>query len=133
MRGGQELALGRGKDMQYAIQFDGHGTFTPNGKVEMTAEQLKARNAELTAAELAHWATAPDRWQVYIVEKKDECIATTFTGEQLSAGPVPRRTFRNNFGGRTTSIRFKATNGATYYGRYGADWSLCRVRKAKSA
>lgn len=57
----------------------------------------------------------------------------TWLGTQL--GTVTRAsTYMNNLGARITAIRFKGTNGAEYYGRYGADWSqLCRVRKVKGA
>jgi hypothetical protein len=43
---GQDVCLG------YLFDFSGHGHFSPDGKVEITAEDAKAHNAALDAAEL---------------------------------------------------------------------------------
>lgn len=131
---------------EYAIQFEGRA-YTPNGQVEMTAEQVARHNADLEAAELAAWAQAPDRFAVYIVKQTDPTtralnsaewkpeswyVAQTWTGQRLSVGRVQVSKFQTNISRNMHAIRFRGTNGATYFGRYGADWSqLCRVRKAK--
>lgn len=131
--------------MNYAIEHQGK-VYVPNGKAELAPDQVAAHNAAFASAELAEWAKAPDRWAVYIVKKTDPAyrespcsdkpmtwhMAETFTGERLSEGRVAISRFRTNISRNMVSVRFKGTNGATYYGRYGADWSqLCRVRKAK--
>ena len=131
--------------MSYAIKHEGK-VFTPDGKTDIKPDQVDAHNAELTAQELAVWATAPDRFAVYIVKKTDPTMkamganagpetwhmAETFTGARLSKGRVSISRFRTNMSRNMVAVRFEGTNGATYYGRYGADWSqLCRVRKAK--
>ena len=131
--------------MAYAFKHEGK-VFTPAGKTDIQADQVEAHNAELTAQELTHWATAPDRFAVYIVKKTDPntramgigngpetwFMAETWTGERLSKGRVEVSSFRTNLSRNMVAVRFVGTNGATYYGRYGADWSqLCRVRKAK--
>jgi hypothetical protein len=42
------------------------------------------------------------------------------------------RTYTDGLGHRMHAIRFRGTNGESYYGRYGCDWSqLVRVRKFK--
>ena len=112
----------------YVIEFQGK-QFAPGGKCDVP--NVQDHNAAQTAAELAEWAKCPDRWQVYVTEGKRE--VTTWTGETL--GIIIKRTqFRTNISRNVVAIRFRGTNGATYYGRYGADWSqLCRVRKAKSS
>jgi hypothetical protein len=114
--------------MDYAIELQGK-VYTPDGKVELTPEQVAQHNAALASAELAEWAKAPDRWQVYVTKGKRE--VTTWTGEVLGT-IIERTAFRTNLSRNIVAIRFRGTNGAVYYGRYGADWSmLCRVRKAK--
>lgn len=112
--------------MSYAIYCVGH-TFTPDGKVNMSEAETVDHNKAVEARELAHWATKPDRWQVYV---KGETV-TTWLGTKL--GTVYRgHSFRTNLSRNMRAITFVGTNGAHYYGRYGADWSqLCRVKKLK--
>lgn len=113
--------------MPHAFTHNGQ-VYTPDGKADMTPDQAAAFNADLERAELATWATCPDRWQVYVTDGN----ASTWQGTLLSAGRVEQHAFRTNISRNMVAIRFKGTNGATYYGRYGADWSqLCRVRKVK--
>lgn len=135
----------------YAITFDGHGTFTPEGSTAGIAD-VAAHNAEVEREELAAWAERPERWQVYVHGsdgRSPDTLATwpamkvlrcpVLVGDKVTTwlgtplGTITyASTYRNNFGSRTTAIRFRGTNGAEYYGRYGADWSqLCRVRKVK--
>lgn len=129
--------------MPYAFKHEDKA-YTPNGRIDPAT--VDSHNAALEAAELAHWATAPDRFAVYIVKKTDSNframgigngpetwhMAETWTGKRLSDGRVSISRFRTNISRNMVAVRFKGTNGATYYGRYGADWSqLCRVRKAK--
>lgn len=112
---------------------------TPEGRVTPGEPVLsaEAHNKEVEARELAEWAKQPDCWHVYVHEPHGTGpdasvrIVTTWMGTTL--GTITRaHTFRHNFGGRMTTIRFKGTNGATYAGRFGPDWSqLCRVRKVK--
>lgn len=121
----------------YAFDFGGHGVFTPEGRADdIQPSEVERHNQQLERQELSQWATQPERWQVYVSEEFNQAgfrIVTTWLGTVL--GMITRMTtYRNNFGSRIVAITFKATNGATYYGRYGADWSqLCRVRKAKSS
>lgn len=112
----------------YAIKFGDKGTFTPDGKDDSIAD-TDAHNAAVEANELAIWATAPDRWQVYVIAPD----ATTWLGVKLNEGRVETSKVRHNMSRNMVAIRFKGTNGATYYGRYGSDRTqLCNIRKAKS-
>lgn len=124
----KEESKQRGNEMTgYIIEHEGK-QFSPDGKCAVP--NVSEHNAAFASAELAEWAKCPDRWQVYVTEGRRE--VTNWTGEVL--GTIIERTrFRTNMSRNVVAIRFKGTNGATYYGRYGADWSqLCRVRKAKA-
>ena len=121
--------------MEYVFTSKEHGTFLPSGKVEMTPAEVEAHNAKLEAAELAEWSKAPECWVVYV---GDGANVTSWRGVVLGTiisrhnykMPAPRWNFEGPI--RMQAIRFKGTNGATYYGRYGvANSQLCRVRKAK--
>lgn len=114
----------------YIIEHEGK-QYSPDGRCEVSDAQK--HNTELTQGLLAAWAKCPDRWAVYIFKGHDGALAaTTWTGELLSVGRIEQRSFQTNMSRNMVAIRFRGTNGATYYGRYGADWSqLCRVRKAK--
>jgi hypothetical protein len=70
---------------------------------------------------------------VYISSKEDgKLYATNWLGRVLSCGPVSYHSFKTNLSRNIVAVRFRGTNGANYYGRYGADWAqLCRIRKAK--
>lgn len=112
--------------MDYAFVHQGKA-FTPN-QSQVPADQANEHNARLEAIELAAWAAQPDSWQVYVTDKSE---VTTWTGKVLGT-ILERNTYRGNIARNMTSIRFRGTNGAVYYGRYGSDWSqLCRVRKVK--
>lgn len=105
----------------------GHGTFTPDGRVEMTPEQLAQHNAALEAAELAEWRAAPDRFAAYITSKG----VTTWRGVVIGT-IVSRSRYRNNLGATIECVTVRGNNGATYHGRYGCDWSqLVRLRKTR--
>ena len=113
--------------MDYAIAFQGK-VFTPDGKSEMPSRLVPSHNADLERRELAAWSEAPDAWTVYVTDGRD---VTNWTGKVLGT-IIERNTFRGNIARNMTAIRFRGTNGAVYYGRFGSDWSqLCRVRKAK--
>ena len=114
----------------YVFDFQGK-LFEPDGRVMdiHTPEQVQAHNASIEAAQLAQWAKQPEHFAVYI--GKDDFV-TTWLGTKLGR-ILHRSTFRGNIAHKITCVRFRGTNGAEYYGRYGSDWSqLCRVRKVKS-
>lgn len=129
--------------MAYVFDFAGHGQFVPAGKVNVA--DTTAHNAAVEAQELAIWEGKPDRHYVYVgkvplaadgrvgaMNESDSLYpVTTWLGTKLGA-IYWARTTRNNFGARITSIRFRGTNGESYYGRFGSDNSqLCRVRRFK--
>ena len=117
--------------------FSHQGThYTPNGIVQGVAD-VTEHNAQLTRAELAAWATQPARHGGYVTFARhgqpftgQRVTVATWTGEPLGAGCVTG-VFRNNLtGSRTVSLRIRGTNGATYTGRFGDEWSeFCRLRK----
>ena len=122
--------------MNYIVSLQGQ-TFTPDGIVQ-GVEDAAAHNAELTRLELAAWALRPDRYCGYVQEETatprpivgQRLRLTTWMGDLLGHGTVTG-VFRNNLtGSRTVSIRVRGTNGATYIGRFGDEWSqLCRIRR----
>lgn len=110
----------------YAFNFDGHGVFTPDGKTNLTPAQAEAHNAKLVEGELSLWATKPDTFAAYVVGKEIQL----WSGQKI--GDIARLvTFRTNISRNMVAITMRGTNGATYHGRYGADWSqLIRLRKS---
>lgn len=109
----------------YIIEHKGR-QFDPDGKASV--ESAAEHNAKLTAAELAHWATKPDRMLVYHVGAEIQ----TFTGAVLGRVTDERKLRNNLTGTPMLSLRIRGTNGAIYYGRYGSDWSQAvRIRKVK--
>lgn len=129
--------------MDYGFEHDGK-VFTPNGTSVKPAENAQ-RNSAIRDAELKRWAAKPDRWAVYIVanpEWKDNqqgfngafyptrYIATNWQGDVL-AYRVSVKTFVSNFGHRMRAVRFRATNGAAYYGKLGEHTELCRIKRVK--
>lgn len=101
--------------------------FSPDGAVQL--EDVDAHNRALDASTLEYWAECPPVMPAYVGDGK----VTTWLGVTL--GTIVRSsTYRSNLGGRMRAITVKGTNGATYHGRYGSDWSqLVRLRKAVSA
>ncbi len=106
----------------------------------MDTQTIDARNRATSAAELIAFAAAPQAYAGYVTF--DQSVSsrpyqgqavrlTTWMGDLLGTGIVSG-VFRNNLtGSRTVAIRIRATNGHTYTGRFGDEWSqLCRVRRA---
>lgn len=138
--------------MSHLFTFDGHGTYSPDGKVDATQAEANRMNAETTAAELAHWNTKPDvfapayyrfptdtakqpreyRHSFYVLlGALGSDIVTTWTGAKLGS-ILSARVYQHNFGARMVSMRVRGTNGATYFGRASWDNGECiRLRKVK--
>lgn len=136
--------------MDYGIAHAGQ-VVTPNGTA-VDIGQNDARNAALTARDLAYWQTAPARMVAYYalaegvtpgwaglgMRRESRTIGgdaanqvTTWTGQRL--GQIVAVTFyRHNFGGRFVSLRVRGTNGAEYYGRASYGWgNVITLRKVK--
>jgi hypothetical protein len=97
-----------------------------NGELSTSQER------RLPEAELAYWQTQPARMVAY--QSNNAGQLTTWLGTPI--GRVIRSsTFRNRLtGSRMTALRVRGSNGATYFGRYGSDWSQAVIlRKSKSA
>lgn len=113
--------------MGYIFNSKEHGAFSPDGKVAMTDAEIEQHNNTLEAQELAAWAEKPEHFCAYVVGWE----LRTFTGQKLGR-IISRSTHRNNLGANIEAISALGTNGETYYGRYGVDWSqLVRIRKSK--
>jgi hypothetical protein len=110
--------------VSYIIKHEGK-QFAPDGPVNVA--DVEAHNRQVEQQELAAWAAKPDRWQGY-VNGND---VTTWRG--IVIGTIYHsRKYVDGFGHRMQAIRFHGTNGESYYGRYGYDWSqFVRVRKFK--
>src|SRR5262245_43580775 len=131
--------------MPYAMNFEGHGVYTPDGKTnDLQPQDIDEYNKAVETAELAQWAKQPEHWQVYIVPNpkydpnalgsfvETQYIAQTFLGTIL-AHRVSTNSLRTYLGRNMVAVSVRGTNGANYHGRYGADSSqLWRVRKTKA-
>lgn len=73
--------------MPHLFVFDGRGTFSPDGKVDVNARDAAAINAETDARELANWKTKPDTFVPAYYE---------FPAERNIIMGVPR-SYRANF------------------------------------
>lgn len=134
--------------MSHLFTFDGHGTYSPDGKVEVSAAEAQLRNAQQTEAELAHWAMKPETFcpayyefpnhgtagQIYrasFYPSNTGAKVSTWMGAKLG-DIISARVYQHNFGARMVSMRVRGTNGVTYFGR--ASWdngSVIRLRKVK--
>ena len=110
----------------YAFQHEGR-TFTPDGVAPQIVD-TEAHNTAVEAAELAEWAKQPERFAAYARRN----TITTWRGVEIGR-VVWSSMYRNPLTGSwMRAVRVKGTNGATYSGRYGSDWSqLVRLRRTK--
>jgi hypothetical protein len=124
--------------MIHLMTFDNGRTFSPDGEVKLTPEQVAEHNATVAACELEHWATKPDHFSpaYYAFPSEDEhaqrtgprtyraeffpfrngATVTTWAGVTLGE-IIYAKVYRHNMGGRMVAIRVRGTNGAAYYGR----------------
>lgn len=58
----------------------------------------------------------PNKYFIYVSEVKQ--VVTTWTGQILGDITFMGNPYRDNFGGKRQSIRFKAINGLFYHGTY---------------
>jgi hypothetical protein len=101
--------------------------FDPNGRVALSRDQIAEHNARLERAELERWKDKPGEFAAYVKASN----VTTWLGTTIGV-IVARNEYRNNLGAKIESITVRGNNGATYYGRYGCDWSqLVRLRRTK--
>lgn len=109
----------------YVVEFEGK-QFDPNGKVSVPNVSLMNQATE--AAELTVWEHKPDRFHGYVKNN----MVTTWLGTKI--GTIVRRSsYRNNLTGtRIVAVTIRGTNGAMYFGRFGADWEFVRLRKRKT-
>lgn len=102
--------------------------YSPDGKVNVSAKEAGAINRAQDEEDLAYWQTKPDQFSpAYYVDNTDE--VTTWYGTTL--GKIYHRSrSRMPNGMRILHIRVQGTNGASYYGKLGDDWSqLVRLHK----
>ena len=109
----------------YIFNFQGKA-FAPDGQVCGPVD-VDAHNKRLEESELAECKTRPVILPAYVSERHNE--VTTWLGTKL--GTITSFTkFDNNFGGVTACVTVRATNGATYYGRFGYhSGDFVRLRK----
>jgi hypothetical protein len=86
-------------------------------------------NDAIERAELAIWAARPRNHLVYVDEHKR--IVTTWPGTTLGTVESISRPYRCGFG-EQISVVFRGTNGARYYGRMSADWTMAMRAHAYS-
>ena len=99
-------------------------------KPEEIAHLNPPTNRELSALEVWEFTTSPPERKFLYVDARN-CVATTWTGEQLGTCSLGRE-YRDNFGGKRRPITVRAINGYTYHGTYYASaGDYARVRKGK--
>lgn len=113
--------------MDYGFAHEGK-IYTPD-QSSVDAADNEARNRALDLAELQAWSKCPEQWHCYVTGGSRD--VTTWLGSKIGT-ITSRTTFSTNLSRRVTAITVRGTNGATYHGRFGADWSqLCRLTKSK--
>ena len=109
----------------YAFAF-GSGVFTPDGRADIP--DVDAHNKALEASELDAWSQKPDYFAVYV---SNDRTVSTWLGTTIGR-VVSLSSYRNNLGARIDCLTVQGTNGATYHGRYGSDWSqLVHLHRSK--
>lgn len=113
----------------YVFNFDGHGAFAPDGKVEMTKEQIDAHNAKLARIELESMKTT-GRAVLYLFHSP--CLSVgTWASEPHQRARVERTSHsRNNWGILRQDVWFKA-DGAMWWGMNIGDNDIVRCKRIK--
>lgn len=107
------------KAQGYAITLSGR-TFCPGGRVDdMNHRTVEKHNLKHEAAEIAAWAKQPKLFLGYVTRDGN---VTTWTGVPIGRVTFQKR-YRTNLSHNMVSITVKGNNSASYWGRYGADWT----------
>jgi len=117
------------------MQFDGRGVFSPRGRIDCTAEQVKAHNAALTAAEIAALKQR-GRGVLYLdlsgTNDARACTVETWDGGTKIPGRITRVSWHNMAGSRgRTDVDFDF-DGSRWHGVNIGDNEILRVRRCKS-
>lgn len=118
----------------YIFQFNGHGAFSPEGKVSepMTTEQIQEHNRKLAAAELAAMRETGVALLYLFRDEVGNYSVGTWDSAPFQRANVLRMTrSRNNWGVRRTDVWFRC-DGATWHGVNLGDNDIVRCRRNKS-
>lgn len=115
----------------YVMDFKGHGAFSPDGKVEMTPEQIEAHNNALMVAELEAMKQT-ERAVLYLFRDVPGKISIgQWASKDFQRTPVSSiRHSRNNWGVQRTDVWFKA-NGQNWWGVNLGDNDIVRCKRIK--
>lgn len=115
----------------YIMQFEGHGAFSPDGKVEFTKEQTDAHNALLAQAE---WQAMLKHGKglLYIsTDKEGQSVVSDWPGVH-KVQPYHSRSSFHNFAGKNgrTDVWF-SLDGSRWHGVNIGDSQICHVKRCK--
>lgn len=114
----------------YVFEFQGHGAYSPNGKVEMTPEQIAEHNRKLANAELQAMKET-GRAILYLFKSDTGYSVGTWASEPFQRTAVWRRRHSiNNWGAQRTDVWFNA-DGSSWHGVNVGDNDIVRCKRIK--
>lgn len=116
----------------YVFEFNGHGAFSPDGKVEMTPEQIEQHNSQLALAELEAMKQTGKALLYMFRDESGSISVGTWASKPYQRTSVWRaRHSRNNWGCQRTDVWFNA-DGSTWHGVNIGDNDIVRCSRNKS-
>lgn len=110
------------------MNFAGHGAFSPDGKVEMTPDQIREHNQRLMVAELE---AMKQTGKAILYLFRNPLSVGTWASEPFQRSPVYRTTSsRNNWGVLRQDVWFR-TNGQNWWGVNLGDNDIVRCKRIK--
>ncbi len=114
----------------YIMQFQGHGAFSPDGKVEFTKEQTDAHNALLGQAEwegmLKH-----GKGLLYLTHEEVGGWVSNWVGTHKVKAYHIRASFHNFAGRNGRRDVYFMLDGSRWHGVNVGDSQICRVKRCK--
>lgn len=115
----------------YVIEFKGHGAFSPDGKVNMTPEQIEAHNASLMAQELEAMKQTGKAILYLFTDATGKVSIGQWASKDFQRTPAWRvRHSRNNWGVQRTDVWFRS-NGQNWWGVNLGDNDIVRCKRIK--
>lgn len=116
---------------EYIFNFNGHGAWSPDGKVEMTDEQIEAHNSRVQAMEMEAMKQT-GRAVLYLFSDAKGLSVGTWASKDFQRTPVIRsRQSSNNWGAQRTDVWFFAT-GSKWHGVNLGDNDIVRCKRIKA-
>ena len=113
------------------MDFKGHGAFSPDGKVEMTPEQIEQHNTELMTAELEAMKQT-GRAVLYLFTEDGRIKVGQWASKPFQRTPVLcARDSVNNFGAQRRDVWFRC-DGSIWHGVNLGDNDIVRCKRTKA-